>query len=98
MPILESFTKELTASLKASLEDSQVVALKSIACYRTGLDISTWSSPAAIKFSLLDAFKMFKDQGKLRLAHKSLNDHTVRIALSLAGNYGKPGNYNFLSS
>ncbi|KAF8990262.1 amidohydrolase-domain-containing protein [Cyathus striatus] len=90
VPILGEFTKQLLTRLTDSALDKEVAGFKSIVCYRTGLDIATYSPQASYKFSLLDVFKMYKEMGKIRLAHKSLNDHVVRIALQVAGNHGKP--------
>lgn len=91
VPVLESFTQRFTAKLQAHACEKDVVAFKSIVCYRTGLDIATWSSSAGIKFALLDIFKMLKDKGTIRLEQKPLNDLVVRIALDVAGEYDRPG-------
>ncbi|TFK37638.1 amidohydrolase-domain-containing protein [Crucibulum laeve] len=90
VPILDAFVEQLSASLKKSAVDPEVVGFKSIVCYRTGLDVSTISSPASLKFSLLDMFKMYQDKGSIRLARKALNDQVVRITLEIAGKHDKP--------
>ncbi|KAL0951556.1 hypothetical protein HGRIS_008238 [Hohenbuehelia grisea] len=89
-PILEEFSNKFTDVLSSFAQDPAVVGFKSIACYRTGLNIMTYIPLASMKFSLLDVFKMLKDEGKIRLAHKALNDHVVRLALEVAGKYQKP--------
>jgi hypothetical protein len=91
VPILDLFTQKLTTSLTFCAIDPQVAAFKSIVCYRTGLNISIWGSPASMKFSLLDVFKTYRDKGNIRLSHKALNDHVVCVALEVAGKYDKPG-------
>lgn len=89
-PILDAFKSRLSETLTACAHDPNVVGFKSIVCYRTGLDVSTFSPPASLKFSLLDIFKVYKDEGKIRLAHKALNDHVVRTALEVSTMHRKP--------
>lgn len=91
VPILSGFTTAIRAALVAHAQDPAVAGFKSIVCYRTGLDVSMYSSQAGLKFSLLDVFKMLQAEGKIRLAHKDLNDLVVRITLEVAGEYQKPG-------
>lgn len=81
----------LTASIVASNEDREVVAFKSVICYRTGLNISTASPPAALRASMLEVLAMFRTTGTIRLASKALNDHVVRTLLQLTEESGKPG-------
>jgi hypothetical protein len=91
VPILTGFTTKIRAALTAHAQDPAVAGFKSIVCYRTGLDVSMYSSQAGLKFSLLDVFKMLQAEGKVRLAHKDLNDLVVRTTLEVAGEYQKPG-------
>lgn len=72
-------------------KDPAVVGFKSVVCYRTGLDVSTYSSQAGLKFSLLDVFKMLQTKDKIRLAQKDLNDLVVRITVGVAGTHQIPG-------
>ncbi|XP_006455844.1 hypothetical protein AGABI2DRAFT_195174 [Agaricus bisporus var. bisporus H97] len=90
VPILADFTTALRAALIRHAKDPNVAGFKSIVCYRTGLDVSMYSSQAGLKFSLLDVFKMLQMENKIRLAHKDLNDLVVRTTLDIAGEFQKP--------
>jgi hypothetical protein len=91
VPILASFTTALRAALITHAKNPNVAGFKSIVCYRTGLDVSMYSSQAGLKFSLLDVFKMLQAENKIRLSHKDLNDLVVRTTLDVAGDFQKPG-------
>ncbi|EJD46922.1 hypothetical protein AURDEDRAFT_62900 [Auricularia subglabra TFB-10046 SS5] len=69
-----------------------VVGFKSVACYRTGLDISP--IPPADPGVYADAIQGFSNdlqsRGTLRIAHKQFNDNLVRITLRVAAEFGKP--------
>lgn len=91
VPILAHFTKEMGDTLTRYAQDPAVVGFKSIVCYRTGLDVSTYGSQAGLKFSLLDVFKMLQTKDKIRLAQKDLNDLVVRITVEVAGKHQMPG-------
>jgi hypothetical protein len=93
VPILSAFTTAIRDALTAHAQDPLVAGFKSIVCYRTGLDVSMYSSQAGLKFSLLDVFKMLQAENKVRLAHKDLNDLVVRTTLEVAGKYQKPGKW-----
>lgn len=90
--IFDIFSKQLKASLTKSAQDPRVAAFKSIVCYRTGLDVSTVTSQASLKFSLLDIFKQYQQTGTIRLQHKALNDYVVCLALQISTDSSKPGN------
>jgi hypothetical protein len=65
------------------------VAFKSIAAYRTGLDISIPSErEAAAAFDVCK--KVAKEPGRLRLAHQPLNDYLLRIAIEQAAAQSLP--------
>lgn len=87
---LEAFTASLTKRLKESAGDSNVVGFKSIVCYRTGLNVAIVSCAASLESSLVDLFKSYKEEGRLRLAHKALNDLVVRIAVEMASEHDIP--------
>ncbi|KAF8890637.1 amidohydrolase 2 [Infundibulicybe gibba] len=87
---LAEFDDSLEKELKSNASDPRVAGFKSIACYRTGLNISVNDSPTGVKLAFVEVIEMFKEQGKIRLAHKHLNDHIVRLALGVAGKYEKP--------
>ncbi|KAJ7623283.1 amidohydrolase 2 [Roridomyces roridus] len=89
--ILHQFNDRLLASLTESATNPNVVGFKSIACYRTGLDISpSAESDEDILVCLNSALQTYRETGTLRLALKALNDHIVRMALQVAGEYKKP--------
>ncbi|KAJ7876825.1 amidohydrolase 2, partial [Mycena leptocephala] len=88
--ILNSFNANFKASLTDSAKDQNVVGFKSIACYRTGLDVATSAESEAIVICLKDVSKMYQETGTIRIAHKALNDHVVRMALEISGEYQKP--------
>ncbi|KAK0236913.1 amidohydrolase 2 [Armillaria nabsnona] len=87
---LDKFTKELQNSLSVSAASEDVVAFKSIACYRTGLNIATCNSEQEISDCFVMANKKYLADGKIRLAYKALNDHIVRVALEIAGEHNIP--------
>lgn len=89
--ILNSFNANFKASLTDSAKDQNVVGFKSVACYRTGLDVATSAESEAIVICLKDVSKMYQETGTIRIAHKALNDHVVRMALEISGEYQKPG-------
>lgn len=88
--------------MDASAIDPEVVAFKSIACYRTGLDISTFDRNTTQEvekaFNLVMQDYQKTGNGKIRLAHKAFNDHFVRITMTIAGKHDKPGGLLLLSS
>lgn len=89
--MLQIFNTKFTEVITASSRDDQVVAFKSIACYRTGLDIAPVDGRENIEKSLHEVIKSFEREGggkTLRLAHKSFNDNFVRLTLDIAT---KPG-------
>ncbi|KAI6163561.1 amidohydrolase 2 [Pisolithus thermaeus] len=88
--LLVTFTHNFEARIVTCANDNEVAGFKSIACYRTGLDISTSGAKEDVENSLLEAWAQYKATGDLRFKHKALNDYLVRIVLRLAGQYKKP--------
>ncbi|KAF7309726.1 CBM1 domain-containing protein [Mycena indigotica] len=88
--LLNTFSRSFEESLTSSANDSLVVGYKSIACYRTGLDITVSEDVQGAVACLAEVNHSFTESGKIRLAHKALNDHIVRIALKVSGECGKP--------
>ncbi|KAJ6621401.1 amidohydrolase-domain-containing protein [Mycena sp. CBHHK59/15] len=89
--LLDNFNIALRDSITSSATDSNVVGFKSIACYRTGLDVSpSVQSDEDIKMCLRDVSEIYREKGTIRLAHKALNDHVVQVALEIAGVHKKP--------
>ncbi|KAJ7252723.1 amidohydrolase 2 [Mycena haematopus] len=89
--ILQAFNTTFMASLDDSAKDKNVAGFKSIACYRTGLDVAPEAdSEESILTSLKDVLETYQETGTIRLAHKALNDHILRMTFKVAGKCGKP--------
>ena len=89
--LLQTFEKELAAALAGYAADPEVVGFKSIACYRTGLDVA----PAPEKIGVLERAVMtlilvYAARRTQRLADKALNHYVVHAAMRAAGECGKP--------
>jgi predicted TIM-barrel fold metal-dependent hydrolase len=68
-------------ALRAALNDVRgqgYVALKSIAAYRTGLDIRTWNNDE-VEAAFAEARREAQDKGTVRLAHKPLLDTLLHV-------------------
>ncbi|KAF6750819.1 amidohydrolase-domain-containing protein [Ephemerocybe angulata] len=89
-PILSQFHDSLYYALEDEARHADVVAFKSVICYRTGLDITTFISQASLKFSILEIFKTYQAGGKIRLCYKALNDMVVQVALEVAASHNIP--------
>ncbi|KAJ6493626.1 amidohydrolase 2 [Mycena vitilis] len=89
--LLQSFDTTLKASLTDSAKDDVVAGFKSIACYRTGLDVApSAESEESIRVCLREVLQTYEETGSIRIAHKALNDHVVRMAVEVSGEYQKP--------
>ncbi|KAJ8583433.1 amidohydrolase 2 [Rhizopogon salebrosus TDB-379] len=89
--LCETFLQEFTTYMNTTAEDDLVVGYKSVACYRTGLDIDP--APCSIEElhkCLTAASQQLKEKGSVRFQHKALNDHLVKIVLDIAGKCKKP--------
>jgi uncharacterized protein len=78
-------------ALAAALEDVQAgghVALKSIAAYRTGLDIREWSREEAE--ASFREYRRSATDGSTRLVHKPLLDTLLHVAFALAADQEVP--------
>ncbi len=64
-------------------------AFKSIAAYRTGLQITEWNKDAAAA-SFVEASNEAKARGQLRIAHKPLIDYLLHIAFKAAAEQQLP--------
>lgn len=93
--LLSTFMPTFSEFLFQSARDQNVVGFKSVACYRTGLDISVSSSDDEIVASLEAALADFQKTGRLRLAQKHFNDELVRTTLRIAALFRKPGTHPF---
>ncbi len=91
---LASFADEYTKMLIDNALREEVVAFKSIACYRSGLDISLSDLDEDVEACLSTISAQFSEKSTVRLAHKPLNDYLVRICLKVAAQYNKPGTVN----
>ncbi|KAL4072268.1 amidohydrolase 2 [Scleroderma citrinum] len=88
--LFDVFNNKFLQNITASADDPEVVGFKSVACYRTGLDISTSGTTEEIERCVLEAWKQYEEKGILRFEHKALNDHLVRTVLEVAGRSRKP--------
>ncbi|KAF7356671.1 CBM1 domain-containing protein [Mycena venus] len=89
--VLHSFNTAFKTALTDSVNDKNVAGFKSIACYRTGLDVEPVAeSVESILSSLKDVLEMYRETSTIRLAHRALNDHVVRMTLEASGECGKP--------
>ncbi len=94
--LLNSFFEAFTQSLKQSGEDPGVAGFKSIACYRTGLDIDHWpieKDTIEVRRALTRILLKYTITKTLRLAENHVNDFIVNIALRIAGECGKPSEF-----
>ncbi|KAI0668915.1 amidohydrolase-domain-containing protein [Trametes maxima] len=91
--IIHSFPPSLEAALRTAAADSEVVGFKSIACYRTGLDVAVMSSldsDVPLEQLLTRLSLIYMSSGTLRLQDKKFNDYVVNLAMRIAGEAGKP--------
>ncbi|KAH9915319.1 amidohydrolase-domain-containing protein [Fomitopsis serialis] len=88
--IWQSFEAKLTAQLKSSAADPEVVGFKSVACYRTGLDISVNQDFANLEVGVVQLALRYETTRTMRLSEKAVNDYVVTAALRIAGECGKP--------
>ncbi|KIK56197.1 hypothetical protein GYMLUDRAFT_47409 [Collybiopsis luxurians FD-317 M1] len=95
-PALVKFFNQLYTSLTTSARDTEVVAFKSIICYRGGLNIrprsllgisktNTGHHYDVVLSNLLEIIHEFQEEGRLRLAHGAINEWIVHWALRVAG-------------
>ena len=85
------FTVEFKQALERASSDPSVVGFKSIACYRTGLDIIPTEEPLKqVEDSLARAIEAYQKTKKMRLADKKFNDYIVRMTMEVAGTCKKP--------
>lgn len=95
--LLSSFSSEFDRAITGEAKSEDVAGFKSVACYRTGLDVSPIpASLEEIEDALMVAMKRYIATGKLRLADKAFNDYLVRVTMEVAGKYSKPGSSPFL--
>lgn len=83
---------DVEEALQAALEDVRgqgYVALKSIAAYRTGLDIRQWDR-AEVEAAFDEARHTLVETGALRLAHKPLLDTLLHVAFTAAARQELP--------
>ncbi|RPD76968.1 hypothetical protein L226DRAFT_504889 [Lentinus tigrinus ALCF2SS1-7] len=88
--LFKAFVREFNTFLKTSAADPEVVGFKSIACYRTGLDVTTSQDPSAIERAIMTMLLVYVAKHDLRLADKPINDFIVNMTMRIAGECGKP--------
>lgn len=86
-----AFVDSLHTTLQAYGNDPEVVGFKSIACYRTGLDIQVMQEGHKIEQCLTMVMLRYEVTKTMRLADKHLNDYVVNVALHVSSECGKPG-------
>jgi uncharacterized protein len=80
--------KEALAEALDDVRGQGYVALKSIAAYRTGLDVREW--PAGDAVASLREFRRAAGEGPARLAHKPLLDTLLHVAFTEAARQQVP--------
>jgi len=89
--LLSSFSSEFDNAITEEAKSENVAGFKSVACYRTGLDVSPVSASLEdIEQALMVTMKRYIATGKLRLADKAFNDYLVRVTMEVAGKFDKP--------
>ena len=89
--LIERFEHELGAALAASAADPDVAGFKSIACYRTGLDIGPIPDTSTLERAVMTVILVYHARHTLRLADRALNDYVVHRTMRAAAECGKPG-------
>ncbi len=82
----------VVSALQETLADVRgqgFVALKTIAAYRTGLDIAVWPDDA-VQAAFVEARRVVQTTGALRLAHKPLLDTLLHVAFDAAARQELP--------
>ncbi|KAI0072172.1 hypothetical protein K474DRAFT_441712 [Panus rudis PR-1116 ss-1] len=87
---MHTFKNQFIAVLRQSAADPEVAGFKSIACYRTGLDISPMPSVNELEKGLTMILLRYEATRTLRLADKVINDYVVHLTLQTAGEFQKP--------
>ena len=91
------FRTEFGRALEMSAADPEVVGFKSIACYRTGLDIAITNTedqqvhPQGMEHCITIIYLKYEATRSLRLEDKALNDWIVNKTMYVSGQCGKPG-------
>lgn len=93
VPTLADIVNGLDTILTARARDPNVVAFKSIICYRTGLNLEMNLERCAdgVASYIVSLRKKFDETGTVRIAHAGLNSLIVHTALLIAGRFNKPG-------
>ena len=90
------FKDQFAAALEQAAKDPEVVGFKSIACYRTGLDVSvrleeTFEFSSQVLQCVTMAWLKYQVTHEIRLEYKDLNDCVVNATLHVAAECGKSG-------
>lgn len=84
--LFAEFDAEYRRVVDAALTDPEVVAFKSVICYRTGLDVPRTRDINAAKAayrSIMDNQNVVQDGAFRRLNHRGLNNYVVHVAAEL---------------
>lgn len=95
LDVINALRDKLSVALGTYARNADVAGFKSIVCYRTGLDIvpAVNLDSDAIAEAGDALFKTFTETGKVRLAHKPINDLVVGMTLRIAAEFDKPGEH-----
>ncbi|KAI0339169.1 amidohydrolase 2 [Trametopsis cervina] len=88
--VFELFDKTLRDALGKAAMDPEVVGFKSIACYRTGLNITVNPDIASVTTSVSELVLDYSESKPLRLEIKDVNDWIVNLTLEVSSQCGKP--------
>jgi hypothetical protein len=86
-----TFVTRFHAAMQHCASDPEVAGFKSIACYRTGLNIGLMREGHAVEQCVTMVMLRYEATRALRLADKALNDYVVNVALRVSSESGKPG-------
>ncbi|KAL2256347.1 hypothetical protein VTK26DRAFT_1813 [Humicola hyalothermophila] len=79
----DEFVREFDAYIATALDDPDVVAFKSVVCYRTGLDVPSTANETAARAAFKELTANFALLGFEKLKEKSLNDLVVHRTAAL---------------
>lgn len=85
-----AFIEQFHSIMQGFAADSEVAGFKSIACYRTGLNIGIVNEGQAVEHAVTMVMLRYEAQRTLRLSDKPLNDYIVNMTLRVASECGKP--------
>ncbi|KAI0049722.1 hypothetical protein FA95DRAFT_1537733 [Auriscalpium vulgare] len=90
--IVHQFSQAFQGRMQAAARDEDVVAFKSVVCYRTGLSVNPRPPSRDVLWALLQVYSSWSADSatEIRIAEKALNDYIVCTTLAIAGDHNKP--------